>query len=168
MTEINKSEWKYDFKSAICLPFIIIKDTSLGNSQKGKLWFLFLKLKDFGELQPISKFKWTKVLVCYAFKKLWGVVPIKLFFLTPEKFLLYQTDYILWTHWGRGRLTVHSVAIWANTPKNTSVWKKYHQCKLVISSFIQQQSVSALCLSFGISISLVMIHASSANSFEHP
>ena len=40
------------------------------------------------------QFTW-QLLVCYAFKKLWEVVPIKLLFLKPGKFALFQKDYFL-------------------------------------------------------------------------
>ena len=60
LKSIKVNEWMILSQLLVCL-FIIIKGTSLGNSQKGNLWFLFLKLKDFGELQPISKFQWISI-----------------------------------------------------------------------------------------------------------
>ena len=60
LKSIKVNEWLILSQLLVCL-FIIIKGTSLGNSQKGNLWFLFLKLKDFGELQPISKFQWISI-----------------------------------------------------------------------------------------------------------
>ena len=57
------------------------------------------------------QFNW-QFLVCYTFKKLWGVVPIKFLFLRPGKFALFQKNYSLDTLGERGH-TVHSVAIWA-------------------------------------------------------
>ena len=40
---------------------LIIKGTSSAKSQMGNLWFLVLKLKDLGTLQPIWKFQWISM-----------------------------------------------------------------------------------------------------------
>ena len=48
------------------------------------------------------------------------MVPIKLLFLRPREFALFQKDYSLDALGERG-LTVHSVEIWAKMSKNTPV-----------------------------------------------
>ena len=40
---------------------LIIKGTSSAKSQMGNLWFLVLKLKDLGELQPVWKLQWISM-----------------------------------------------------------------------------------------------------------
>ena len=60
LKSIKVNEWMILSQLLVCL-FIIIKGTLSGNSQKGNLWFLFLKPKDFGEVQPIWKSQWISI-----------------------------------------------------------------------------------------------------------